>query len=306
VLSDPEEGRLIQLVYYLYVFLSRVALAVPERVAYALAILGGTVAARVSRKRSQLKRNLARVTGQPFDSPRLNRLVTEAYRSYARYWLETFRLVREPSEFFLERFTCHHVERLESVLERGMGAVVVVAHLGNWDAAAGWVGAWAKASGRSVVTIAEVLRPRKLFELFARYRARLGITILPARRGVTAQLVEAVREGKVVAILGDRDLKGDGPEVDFFGEKTTLPAGPALVALRGGVPLLVAGVYGVKLADGRRGWEAEISEPIELPPEGGDGVIGELTQQVAGKLEHAIAKRPEEWHVLQPLWVADR
>lgn len=299
----PDEGRALQLVYYAYVAVSRLALALPEPVAYGLARWAGSVAARVSRKRHTVARNIARITGQDAGSREVAALVVEAYRSYARYWLETFRLVREGPEYFLERVRAEGEEHLDAVLARGKGAVVFVGHLGNWDAA----GAWAGARGNRVVTVAEVLRPRRMFEFFAAHRARLGMTIYPAERGAIAKLVEAVREGAVVAILGDRDLKGRGPEVEFFGERVPMPAGPASVALRTGVPILVAGVYGETRPDGKRGWVAEISEPIELPepPHGPDAVLA-LTQVAARKLEHYIAKRPEEWHVFQPVWPSDR
>ncbi len=291
------------LVYYAYVAGSRLALALPERVAYGLARRAGSVGARIApRQRRQVAHNLARVTGEPLGSPRLDRIVEDAYRSYARYWLETFRLARENKEFFLERFTCHGEERIDAVRARGKGAIVVVGHLGNWDAA----GAWAGASGRSVVAVAEVLNPRRLFEFFKEHRARLGITIYAAEAGVTARLTEAVEDGKVVAILGDRDLKGRGPEVSFFGEPVTFPAGAASIALRTGVPLLVAGVYGIELSDGRRAWECHISEPLELPAERGPDAVAELTQRVATELERAVRAHPEEWHVFQPFWLADR
>jgi phosphatidylinositol dimannoside acyltransferase len=299
----PEEGRLIQLVYYAFVAGSRLALALPEGLAYRLADLAGTAWWRCDgRRRAQVARNLARVTGSPAESPRLEAMVAAAFKSYSRYWFETFRLARETPSFFLERFECRGADRIDEVRRRGKGAIVVVGHLGNWDAA----GAWAGASGRSVVTVAEVLKPRRVFEFFRDHRARLGISIYPAERGVTARLVEAIEDGKVVAILGDRDLKGNGVEVQFFGEATTLPAGPASIALRTGVPLLIAGVYGTVLPDGRRAWIAEISEPIELPSERGAQSLRRLTQEVARGLETAVARRPEEWHVFQPFWLADR
>jgi phosphatidylinositol dimannoside acyltransferase len=290
------------LVYYAYVAGSRLALALPERVAYGLARGAGTVAARVSRKRGAVAGNLARITGMPAGSPEIERLVAEAYRSYARYWLETFRLVREGRDFFLERFRCIGERNLDDALARGRGVVVVVGHLGNWDAAGAWVGA----RGNRLVTVAEVLRPRRMFDFFAVHRERLGMTIFPAQAGATARLIEAVGSGAVVAILGDRDLKGRGPEVEFFGERVTFPAGPASVALRSGVPLLVAGVYGVERTDGLRGWEAEISEPIELPDPPGPDAVAELTQEIARHLERFVARRPEEWHVLVPFWPADK
>jgi lauroyl/myristoyl acyltransferase len=298
----PDEGRLVQLVYYGYVAGSALARAVPERAAYGFAKLVGSYAARRSKKRPFVERNLARITGLRPDSSEMNALVVEAYRSYARYWLETFRLVREGPEFFLERFVCKHNDRIEEVRSRGKGAIVVVGHLGNWDAAGAWVGA----TGRKLVTVAEVLKPRRMFDFFADHRAKLGMTIFPAQAGATGDLVRAVDEGAVVAILGDRDLKGRGPKVDFFGEKTTFPAGPAVVALKTRVPLLVAGVYGVERPDGKKGWEAEISLPIELPDDTGKEAIAELTQRVANVLEGFVARRPEEWHVFNPFWLVDR
>jgi phosphatidylinositol dimannoside acyltransferase len=301
--TRPEgEGRLLQVVYFAYVALSRLALALPERVAYGVARGAGAVAARISKKKTFVARNLAHITGKPANSPEVQTLVEEAFKSYARYWLETFRLVREGREFFLERFVCKNEHHLDEVLGRGKGVVVVVGHLGNWDAGGAWVGA----RGNRLVTVAEVLRPRRMFEFFADHRARLGMTIFAAERGATVKLIKAVEEGAIVAILGDRDLKGRGPEVEFFGERVTLPAGPASVALRAGVPLLVAGVYGTLQPDGRRGWEAEISAPIELPEGPGPDAVKEITQQVARHLEEFIARRPEEWHVFQPFWPSDR
>jgi lauroyl/myristoyl acyltransferase len=294
---------LLQLVYHGYVFASAVSRMLPERLVYGAARLAGLVAARFSKKRTQVARNLSRITGKPPDSPEVQNLVVEAFSSYARYWLETFRLVREDRDFFLERFHLHHRERLDEVLAQGTGAIVVVGHLGNWDAAGAWVGA----AGMSLVTVAEMLRPRRMFEFFADHRARLGMTIYAARAGVTRKLMAAVEEGAVVALLGDRDLKGSGPEVQFFGAPTTFPGGAASMSLQTGVPILVAGVFGVVRENGRRGWDAIMSHPIEPPAEAlGREAVSELTQKVATVLEGFVAMHPEEWHVLQPFWLEDR
>jgi phosphatidylinositol dimannoside acyltransferase len=298
-----DEGRLIQLVYYAYVGASRLAQAIPERLAYGIAHSAGALQARLSRKkRALVERNLARITGEPPGSSHVQRLVVAAFKSYARYWLETFRCVRGSREFFLERFQASGDHKIDEMLARGKGVVVVVGHLGNWDAAGAWVGA----RGQRLVSVAEMLKPRRMFEFFADHRARLGMKIYGAEPGVTAKLVDEVENGSVVAILGDRDLKGAGPKVDFFGEPTTLPAGPASVALRAGVPLLVAGVWSTVHADGKRGWYAEIDGPIELPDEGGSGAVQHLTEAVGAELERLVARRPEEWHVFQPFWPADR
>ncbi|HEX2057481.1 MAG TPA: phosphatidylinositol mannoside acyltransferase [Actinomycetota bacterium] len=298
----PEgEGRLLQLAYYAYVAGSRLALALPERWAYWIAHVAGGLAARRSGRRDRVAAHLARITGEASGSERVQELVVEAYRSYARYWLETFRLVREGREFWLERVQSPTQVKLDAALARGKGVVVVVGHLGNWDAAGAWVGA----RGNKLVTVAEVLRPRRLFEFFLRHREALGMTIYGAEPGVTAHLVEEAENGAVVAILGDRDLKGTGLEVDFFGEPATFPPGAASIALRAGVPLLVAGVFERRLPDGKRGWHIDFSDPIELPAER-EGAVARLTREVVGKLEELIARHPDQWHVFQPFWIADR
>lgn len=284
---------------------SALARALPERFSYAAARALGRTWARLSGgRRALVAANLARITGRPADSPEVRVLVTAAFESYARYWLETFRLVRESREFFLERFVCPTETNIDAVLARGKGAIVVVGHLGNWDAAGAWVGA----RGNLLVTVAEELKPRRMFDFFVEHRARLGMRIYGARKGVTDLLVQSVEEGAVVAILGDRDLKGTGPVVSFFDSEVPFPAGPASIALRTGVPLLVAGVYGTRLPGGRVGWSAEISDPIELPSEveRGPETVQELTRKVAAKLQEYIARRPEEWHVFQPFWPEDR
>jgi KDO2-lipid IV(A) lauroyltransferase len=145
-----------------------------------------------------------------------------------------------------------------------------------------------------------------MFDFFAAHRAKLGMTIFPAEAGVTRKLIASVEDGAIVAIVGDRDLTGRGLQVELFGAPATLPAGPAFVALRAGVPLIVAGIYGVKRADGRRGWEAHIGEIIELPDVDAADAVAQLTKQIAVELEHFIAMRPEEWHVFQPFWPQDR
>lgn len=298
----PGEGRLIQLVYYAFVGGSALARALPERVSYGFARAAGRLAARFSKKREQVQKNLSRISGLPLGSAELDRLVVKAYQSYARYWLETFALVREDQDFFLDRFRSPTQDRLFGYVARGKGAIVVVGHLGNWDAAGAWVGA----NGHLLVTVAEVLKPRRMFDFFAAHRAKLGMVIHPAERGATMKLAEAVENGAVVAILGDRDLKGRGPVVEFFGEKVPFPAGPASVALKTGAPVFVAGVYGVVHEDGKRGWTADISEPIEIEEGSGPDAVQAITQQVARELERCVAKHPEEWHVLQPFWPSDR
>lgn len=298
----PDEGRLIQLVYHAYVAFSLVARWLPERLAYGLAHAAGNYQARRAKgKGTQIERNLARITGLPLGSEELHAVVRESFRSYARYWLETFRAVREGGEFFLERVEPSGFDYLKDRLDRG-GAVVLIGHLGNWDAA----GAWAGAVGWRVHTVAEALRPKRMFDFFVEHRARLGLVIYPAEAGVTSRLISAVEDGALVPILGDRDLKGTGVPVDFFGEEATFPRGPAAIAMRTRVPLIFAGIRGRQMDDGRWGWAIDINPPMELPPEDDPGGVDQLAKKAIGELEAFIRSYPAEWHVFQPFWTADK
>lgn len=298
----PDEGRLIQLVYYAYVAFSLIARWLPERMAYGIAHAAGNLQARRAKgKHTQVEKNLARITGLPIGSEELHEVVRESFRSYARYWLETFRAVREEADFFLERVQPTGFEHLKDRLAQG-GAVVLIGHLGNWDAA----GAWAGAIGWRVHTVAETLRPKRMFDFFVQHRARLGLVIYPAQAGVTARLTEAVEAGALVPILGDRDLKGTGVEIDFCGEPATFPRGAAAIAMRTRVPLMFAGIRGRRMDDGRWGWGIDINPPIDLPDADDPEGVNELTRLAIGQLEDYIRAHPAEWHVFQPFWTADR
>lgn len=298
-----EEGRLLQLVYYGYVAGSALARALPERVAYGLAHVAGDLGARAKRgKNSQVERNLSRITGLAGGSPELFEVMREAHRSYARYWLETFRAIKGDARFFLERTTSDGAENIQRMLDQGRGAVILIGHLGNWDSAAGWAGAM----GWKVVAVAERLRPQRMFDFFVSHREALGITIYPAERGVTAKLVDAIEAGAVVPLLGDRDLKGTGVPLQFFGEEATFPRGTASLALRTGVPVLFIGLRGIRRDDRRWGWHVEVSEPIEPGDPNAPDAIERLTAAVVAKLEDYVRRWPTEWHVFQPFWTADR
>lgn len=294
----PDEGRLLQLVYYGYVAASMAGRSIPERFTYPLARFLGRLAARRSGKRHAVARNLAIVTGQPVTSSRVRELARAAFESYARYWLETFRLVRMPGEYFLDRVRSDTAYRIDDMLAQGKGAIVVVGHLGNWDAAGAWVGA----RGNHLVTVAEVLRPRRMFEFFSEHRARLGMTIVPAQKGATDALAAAVNDGAVVAILGDRDLKGTGIEVEFFGRRVTFPPGPASVSFKTGVPVMIGGVFAERFDDGRYGWSIHIGRPIDPPTDRSAEAMRAMTQKVAAELERHVRDRPEEWHVMSDFW----
>jgi KDO2-lipid IV(A) lauroyltransferase len=249
-------------------------------------------------RRRQVERNLRRVHGHNFGGRALQREVTATFESYGRYFYELFRLADESPEFIEEHFTCSGMEHVEAAVAAGRGAVLALPHLGNWDMA----GAWLALQGVTVTVVAEPVEPPELFDWFVETRARLGMRVVALSPSAGTEVLQAVRNNEVVCLLCDRDLTGDGIEVDFFGERTTLPGGPALLALRGGAPLLPAGCY--FRPHGHH--ETHILPPVPAERTGRiRDDLARVTQTLAYRFEDLIRADPTHWHLLQPNWPSD-
>jgi lauroyl/myristoyl acyltransferase len=247
----------------------------------------------------QLRANLVRVTGGRLTEPELDELVKAGMRSYARYWLETFRLPSMDIAQTLARADTVGFEHVRAGIQAGKGVVVALPHSGNWDVA----GLWLVQQGFPFTTVAERLEPASLFDRFVAYRESLGMRVLPLTGGdrpPMTVLAERLRANEVVCLVAERDLSRHGVEVEFFGEPTRMPAGPALLAATTGAALLP-----VHLHYAGAGWGQWIGAPAEL----GTGRLREQvqrgTQALASVFAERIAQYPADWHMLQPLWLAD-
>ncbi|MFC0528465.1 phosphatidylinositol mannoside acyltransferase [Phytohabitans kaempferiae] len=277
----------------------RVVRALPRPVAAAAFRAGADRAARRRGKGvTRLADNLRRVVGPELPEGEFDDLVRRAVRSYARYWMEAFQLPSRSKEQILRDFALDGEEWLAADVAAGRGAVVALPHAGNWDAA----GAWVAAKGWPIATVAERLKPEGVYQRFLAYRRGLGMDIIPTDGGERPPfdvLVDRLDQGYVVPLLADRDLSARGVEVDFFGGRARMPAGPALLAVRTGAPLYTVTMW--YEADRARG---ALAGPLEAPTEGPlDQRVKALTQQVANGLAAGIARHPEDWHMLQRLWL---
>jgi KDO2-lipid IV(A) lauroyltransferase len=245
----------------------------------------------------QLRRNLARVVPQA-GAEELDELVRAGIRSYARYWCEAFRLpaMDLPALYRAVDPMLHGQEHLDAALAEGRGAVVALPHSGNFDI----VGAWAVQRYGGFTTIVERLKPESLYERFVAYRQSLGFEILPLTGGGRHPFVvlsQRLRANQVVCLVSDRDISATGLPVTFFGEKASLPTGPALLAARTGAALLPLGSW---FTEG--GWEFRIHPPI---PVAGKGDMPAATQMLADVFAGDIAAHPADWHMTQQLWLSD-
>jgi KDO2-lipid IV(A) lauroyltransferase len=246
----------------------------------------------------QLRRNLARVVGDVGDDE-LDALTRAGMRSYARYWMEAFRLPNVSLDTMRDTF---HMTTPE-LFERGArgGCVFALPHSANWEHA----GVWVTSQGYPLVSVAERLKPEGLFQRFLAYREALGMEILPTRGGERPPLdvlAERLSAGAVVALLADRDMSARGVPVTFFGHPARMPAGPALLAIRTGKPL-----FPVSLWFEPDGTYCGLTEPLPVPEHGTlTERVAELTQRLADELAAGIAAHPADWHMLGRLWRDDR
>ncbi|ADH66264.1 phosphatidylinositol mannoside acyltransferase [Nocardiopsis dassonvillei] len=246
-----------------------------------------------------LERNLRRLVGPGATDAQLRALSRAGMRSYMRYYYEMFRLPAMGEEYVLGRTRATGIEVLEEHVRSGRGVVAALPHMGNWDHA----GAWIALRGTPLTTVAQRLRPESLFQRFTAYRESLGMEVLPLTGGsnTVGTLARRLRGGGLVCLLADRDISGTGLEVDFFGERARVPAGPAALALNTGAALMPVSLW----YDGPY-WNIRVHD--EIPVSGGATRaerVQATTQELVRVFEGAIAEHPEDWHMLQPVFSAD-
>ncbi|MGA4847722.1 phosphatidylinositol mannoside acyltransferase [Streptomyces sp. G5(2025)] len=264
--------------------------------------LGRTIADTAWKRRGKgvlrLESNLARVV--PDAGPeRLAELSRAGMRSYLRYWMESFRLPSWSRERIKEGLDVKDVHHLTDGLAAGKGAIVALPHLGNWDLAGAWVTTQLETP---FTTVAERLKPETLYDRFVAYRESLGMEVLPHTGGSAfGTLARRLRAGGLVCLVADRDLSASGVEVKFFGESARMPGGPAMLAQQTGALLLPVTLwYDGPVMKGR------IHPPVDVPETGTRAEkTSVMTQALADAFATGIADHPEDWHMLQRLWLAD-
>jgi KDO2-lipid IV(A) lauroyltransferase len=273
----------------------RVVRAMPELVARNAFDAGAIYASRNGGP-AQLRKNLARVLGvEPAGVP--GGLIRVSLASYARYWREAFRLPSMDKVKLRERLEpcLWGSDHVRAGLDAGRGVIMPLPHSGNWDMA----GVWMVQHFGTFTTVAERLKPESLYKRFIDYRESLGFEMLPLTGGGRAPfevLTERLRDNGIVALMADRDLTRSGVEVDFFGEPTRMPAGTAKLAIETGAVVLPTHCYNT-----RDSWVFNVTEPLDTS----SGDVTTITQAMADRFVKGIAAHPEDWHMLQPQWLAD-
>ena len=281
--------------YLLYLFAWKVIGVLPEKSAYKLANL---VSDRIFKKNGKgvkrLRSNYKRV--MPNISEReLEDLTKDGMRSYLRYWFDTFRLNKWSKSRIIETTFVVRENLLRDPVETKEGCIIALPHAGNWDHAA----AYFCSTGIPLTAVVEKLKPEAIFKKFLAYRQSIGIEAISHKEKTIPILMERLNQGKLIALVADRDMSRNGIEVNFLGGIAKMPAGPAILAIKTGSPLVTA--Y-IRYLD--KGIEITFDETIKLPVAGGeDEKIKIVTQSMADNFAKRIKDSPVDWHMLQRIWV---
>lgn len=290
--DERRENWKMKLTALLWAAMWEASRRVPEPVAYGIADLVARILHRVAGgARARVARNLSRLVAPEQVEP----TVRDAFRSYARYWVEAFRAADISAADIDRRTTVEGFHHLDAALEEGQGAVVLLAHHGSWDTAA----RWAETHGYHLAVVAEVVRPRALFRKFVTLRETIGLEVVPLRRGSTTtdRLAEVAKANHLLGLLTDRDLTGRAPVVEFMGEPARIPLGPVLLSQRTGAAIIPITMI---QRPGRR-WQLVAHPAVDVA----DLDTAAASQRVAQALEALIRTAPEQWHAFQPIWLTD-
>ena len=249
-------------------------------------------------RRRLVQRHLHRILGPEQDVTARSKAM---FASYGRYWAEVFWLRPGRIAGLVGQSTVENESGMRAAFSQGKGLLLILPHMGNWEVA----GAVSRNLGMPVLSAAENLPNPRITEWFLNVRKMAGIDIVLTGRGAraTGALMQRLREGGTVALLADRDVTGRGIPVDFFGEQTTMPAGPIALAVKTGAPVLVVGSY---FEEGP-GHRYVVSDPLQLPATGTkEERVAAGVQLLAEALEQRILRKPEDWHLFVPNWPSDR
>ena len=295
-MKSPVLGRAIEGISYVaYSAAWKLVAALPEERAYALfAKLGDWLYHRDGSGAERLRSNYRRIHPE-MEYQAMEDLVREGMRSYMRYWCDTFRIHKWDQERILSTVVVENENFLRDPIAEGRGVIVSLPHAGNWDHA----GAYFCETGVPLVTVAEHLKPEKLFQKFLAHRTRMGFEVLDANARSMATLSQRLRNNRLVALVADRDLSRSGSPVTFFDGPARMPVGPALLSIQTGAPLITAYVSyegaGIRIIFGPE---------IKVPSKGtNQEKVASMIQSTADWFATQLRARTVDWHMLQRIWV---
>ena len=281
--------------YLLYLSIWKIIGFLPEKLAYKIAnLVSDFTYLRNGRKVQRLRGNYKRVLPD-LSKSELSKLTKAGMRSYLRYWFDTFRLNKWSKERIISTTEVIRENLLRDPISTKQGCIIALPHAGNWDHAA----AYFCSTGINLTAVVEKLKPEAIFKKFLDYRQSIGIEPISHKEKTIPLLTQRLNEGKLIALVADRDMSRNGIEVDFLGAVAKMPAGPAILAITTGAPLITA--Y-IRYTD--KGIKVIFDKTVVLPDSGSeDEKVRVVTQAMADNFAKHIKESPVDWHMLQRIWI---
>jgi KDO2-lipid IV(A) lauroyltransferase len=249
-------------------------------------------------RRFLVNRNLTRVYGKTLEGTEMQRRTERTFQAYARYWVDSARM-QGLSDFQIDSgFTVEGFEHIENAWETGIGPILALPHLGGWE----WAGRWLTCRPNYEVTVVvEPQEPKELFDFMVKYRESFGMNVVPLGANAGKEVINAIKKNHIVCLLCDRDIEGKGVKVNFFGEETTVPAGPATLSIRTGASIIPVAVY-----QETNSHHATVCPPVSSTRTGTlREDVARISQEIVDVFETLIRAQPEQWHLMQPNWPSD-
>jgi lauroyl/myristoyl acyltransferase len=281
--------------YLLYLLAWKLIGYLPEKSAYKLANLASDWIYKKNGKGIKRLRSNYRRVRPNISEVELEALTKLGMRSYMRYWFDTFRLNKWSKERIIQTTKVNDEHLLRDPIAKKLGCIVALPHAGNWDHAA----AYFCSTGINLTTVVEQLKPEAIFKKFLDYRQSIGIEAISHKEKSVPILTQRLKDGKLIALIADRDMSRNGVEVDFLGGVAKMPSGPALLTLKTGAPLITAYISYLP-----SGIEIFFDKTISLPTSGSEAEkIKLITQSIADNFARKIEENPVDWHMLQRIWI---
>jgi lauroyl/myristoyl acyltransferase len=269
---------------------ARILRGVPAGLRYAAATPGGAAWFWLSRaqRRAALVNYAAALDREPSD-PEVARVARRAFQNYGRMLTDFVLLGDLSKEEVMDRVVSHELPVLDEALAKGRGVILALPHMGSWDMAA----AYGAALGYDMLAVAERF-PGSLDEAIIRNRNRFGLGVISVGRSAVREIREALSLNRFVALVCDLE-QGPGVEVEFFGRRSIVPAGPAAFALKAGAPVLIVHTYATSPGH----YRVVVEKAPEWPP---DETNARVMQSIITRFESYIRARPDQWYAFRPIF----
>jgi KDO2-lipid IV(A) lauroyltransferase len=283
--------NIIHLLSYLLVRATSLILAVLSLgFAYLLARVIGNFAYHVLQLRRQVVMdNLHTAFGREMQKSQLEKIAAESYRQISMSFIELM-IGPKLTTHIQHMLEPEHIELIQELMKQGKGLIIVSGHLGCWELQ----GAAAATALAEPLTVAAAKQSNPYIDRFVtERRSGMGMQVAGTKEAMKL-LLKALRKGQALGLAADQNAGRGAVFVDFFGKATASQPGPAKLALKFNVPMLVGGVIRTGPAQFR-----VLLQQVEIKK---DDTIATITQKHVKILEGFIRQYPEQYFWLHRRW----